>query len=718
MAEYLSDIYDSEYDDWSNFLVYNTGRNVSPNFNFMLRVEGLFDLPCRRVHSFTKANEYEYIQEGGLNDYVHMRRKPVSQPFTFQVERYVGVDYLDPLQPGTDLILPIVLFVCRMQMKGSFMPFRTYTFTGCTVMSKEYGELNAESSGLHTETTTIGYRELVRITLPDGILEGIANAAHRFDFEVGTDKKGNKYLKTTGKHSSARKPPNDSDRRTPTLWRGSTAKVEEGKEDTITKSDGTTYKVIHKKSSDQSNVTSAKTKTPEIWLGNSNNYKDGDTVQIYKSDGKTVDHEYIYKKRADQKNVNAAKAKTPNYWTGNPALADGTKAKVTLEDGTSYDVIHKKSANQKGNKAVKKTPEMWLGSNSGVKEGEEKVYYQTDGKTVDHKIINRKRADNRWEAALTEKVPRYYTGDPTKGDGTETSVTLEDGTSYKVKNYKSANQKNNKAAKKQVPRYYTGDPNKGDGADASVKLEDGTSYAVKNYKSANQKNNKAAKKKTPEMWLGNETGLSSGDTKKYYKAGSTTEVDHEVIHKERAAHNDAPTKDQMIAKQVLWAGIQENQPPKAVPLRANKVKGKEDRDADRATQVLWDGIQPGKPANTETKRANFVDGSKDKNAERATQVVWDGIQKGKPPRTETKRANSVDGSQAKNAERAEVKGWNIEGQVYKSDGSSVAATPVARRQPSDAGAKLKNEANAVLWAGVKPGAKPTTLRALMANALK
>ena len=66
-------------DQDKNWLVYNTGRNVAPAFNFMLRVEGLFDLPCRRVHSFTKANEYEYIQEGGLNDYVHMRRKPVSQ---------------------------------------------------------------------------------------------------------------------------------------------------------------------------------------------------------------------------------------------------------------------------------------------------------------------------------------------------------------------------------------------------------------------------------------------------------------------------------------------------------------------------------------------------------------------------------------------------------------------------------------------------------------
>ncbi|MBQ7680326.1 MAG: hypothetical protein IJT34_10820, partial [Butyrivibrio sp.] len=55
-----------------NAIFYNQGRGASPNFNFMLRVELLFDLPCRKVHSFTKQNEFENIQEGGLNDYVHM----------------------------------------------------------------------------------------------------------------------------------------------------------------------------------------------------------------------------------------------------------------------------------------------------------------------------------------------------------------------------------------------------------------------------------------------------------------------------------------------------------------------------------------------------------------------------------------------------------------------------------------------------------------------
>ena len=144
-----------------NILVRNYGNNPAVNFNFLLRVEGIYDLPCRSVHVFQKENEYELIQEGGLNDYVHMRRKPISKPFTFQVERYVGTDILDPLANGTDLALPVILMVNRYRIYGDFLPVRMYVFTGCTVMAKEYGELNAEKGGLLVETTTIAYRELV-----------------------------------------------------------------------------------------------------------------------------------------------------------------------------------------------------------------------------------------------------------------------------------------------------------------------------------------------------------------------------------------------------------------------------------------------------------------------------------------------------------------------------------------------------------------------------
>ena len=150
-----------------NWIVWNQGKNPLVNFNFMLRVEMMFDLPCRSVKAFSRELEYDYIQEGGLNDYVHMRRKPISRPFTLEVERYVGVDYQDPLPLGADLVLPVLLFVSRAH--DQFIPgvvARTYVFTGCTVMKKTYGDLVADQSGLLVETTTIGYREMLCVDIP------------------------------------------------------------------------------------------------------------------------------------------------------------------------------------------------------------------------------------------------------------------------------------------------------------------------------------------------------------------------------------------------------------------------------------------------------------------------------------------------------------------------------------------------------------------------
>ena len=153
----------------------NSQLNPAVAYAFALQVEAAFFLPLRSVRVFTKENEFDYYQEGGLNDYVHMLRKPISKPFTFQVERYVGVDsgffdqnsgFLDPLALGTDLILPLVLYVNRSPAGNWYKNIsftncaRAYIFTGCTVISKEYGELNAEQSKLHTETVTIAYREL------------------------------------------------------------------------------------------------------------------------------------------------------------------------------------------------------------------------------------------------------------------------------------------------------------------------------------------------------------------------------------------------------------------------------------------------------------------------------------------------------------------------------------------------------------------------------
>ncbi|MCR4705204.1 MAG: hypothetical protein K5641_03975 [Lachnospiraceae bacterium] len=184
--------------DWSGNTVVgvNFGWNPLVNFNFILRVEALFDLPCKSIRAFTRENEYDIIQEGGLNDYVHMRRKPISKPFTFQVERYVGVDSFDPLRNGTELILPVLLIVNRY-VRGSYQPVRMYVFTGVSVMSKEYGELVADKSGLLTEVTTLAYKEMYCIDNP---FTSITGDYWEFDpsDRGNTAKKPNMYGKNKG----------------------------------------------------------------------------------------------------------------------------------------------------------------------------------------------------------------------------------------------------------------------------------------------------------------------------------------------------------------------------------------------------------------------------------------------------------------------------------------------------------------------------------------
>lgn len=144
-----------------DYIGWNQNQTPLPNYNFMLRVELAIDLPLKSVRAFTREMEYDLIQEGGLNDYVHMRRKGVTKPFFFEIERYVGISYVDVLPVGGNFFLPLLLIVGVEP--NQFVPFyagRTYAFSGCTVMKKTYGDLIADTSGLLVETITIGYREL------------------------------------------------------------------------------------------------------------------------------------------------------------------------------------------------------------------------------------------------------------------------------------------------------------------------------------------------------------------------------------------------------------------------------------------------------------------------------------------------------------------------------------------------------------------------------
>ncbi len=148
----------SEYANFTKDSVLNSDDQIVPAYRFLLRVEGFQDVPLRSIRPFSKENEYEYIAEGGLNDYVHAVRKQTTKPFTLVVERYVSQKFIDPLTNGMQMILPMVLFIGNADaQKFDFKPVRTYIFTGCIVMNKEVGGFDAEKSGLLTETVTIGY---------------------------------------------------------------------------------------------------------------------------------------------------------------------------------------------------------------------------------------------------------------------------------------------------------------------------------------------------------------------------------------------------------------------------------------------------------------------------------------------------------------------------------------------------------------------------------
>ena len=126
-------------------------------FSYTLRVELIYDIPVKSVRGFTRNNNYERIQQGGVNDYVIMRRKPITEPFTFQVERYISNTLTDPLANGAEMISPIFLTINK-DANGD--TGRVYMFTGCIVTGKEYAEMNAERSTLATEIVTIAYREM------------------------------------------------------------------------------------------------------------------------------------------------------------------------------------------------------------------------------------------------------------------------------------------------------------------------------------------------------------------------------------------------------------------------------------------------------------------------------------------------------------------------------------------------------------------------------
>ena len=149
----------------------NAGQNheVLPGFRFTLMVEGFQEVPLKSVRPFSKENEFETIEEGGMNDFVRIKRKHATKPHTIQVERYLNQDFYDPIpNGGAEFILPLLLFVGgnNAQEFGWSGSQRVFVFFGSMVMNREIGGFDSEKSGLLTETITIAYNQLYTMDVP------------------------------------------------------------------------------------------------------------------------------------------------------------------------------------------------------------------------------------------------------------------------------------------------------------------------------------------------------------------------------------------------------------------------------------------------------------------------------------------------------------------------------------------------------------------------
>lgn len=171
-------------------IVEDSGRSPILNNNFLLRVNAVYDLPCFRISGFTNEKEYEQIQAGGVNDYVYLRQKPATKIQSFVVERYVGAKFFDPLTVGSQPALPIILYVSRYSDDFENAKL-TFYFTGCTVLNKTYGELDAEKSGLMVEKTTIAYQQVYLYSASEDEPQA----------DWGFDKAGKNYLGEGKRHA-------------------------------------------------------------------------------------------------------------------------------------------------------------------------------------------------------------------------------------------------------------------------------------------------------------------------------------------------------------------------------------------------------------------------------------------------------------------------------------------------------------------------------------
>lgn len=136
------------------------------NYHFLLRVDAVTDVACKKVEAFANEAEFEYLQEGGVNGYVHMLQKPTTAPKILQIECYANNNLTSTFTVGSRKTLPIILYVSKQANNIDTNYAKQFIFTGCVIKKKTNGALDAEQGGLITDIVEIAFETVTVVNNP------------------------------------------------------------------------------------------------------------------------------------------------------------------------------------------------------------------------------------------------------------------------------------------------------------------------------------------------------------------------------------------------------------------------------------------------------------------------------------------------------------------------------------------------------------------------
>ncbi len=151
----------------------DAARPISSNRFFVLL--GPLKMSFSNIKNISTEVEVEALKEGGVNDHVHILRKPSSSIQKLVFERGVCqgniLSMVSAFSVGTNLLLPGTILVNNA--KG--MPVNAFIFTSGIVLKWKVSDLNASESKVLIETFEVAHTGIKQI--PVGIVGNLIDLA-------------------------------------------------------------------------------------------------------------------------------------------------------------------------------------------------------------------------------------------------------------------------------------------------------------------------------------------------------------------------------------------------------------------------------------------------------------------------------------------------------------------------------------------------------------